>query len=269
MTRDSAYDTLDWPAVQIARDGARLGGRIVYRPAVRSTNLLARALMREGACDGIVVLTDDQTHGRGRLGRRWDVPAGSGLTVSLGLRLRPDFPLFSLTPATALAIGDAVRALVGTRCALKWPNDVLVDGAKVAGILVELDQVSDGWTAVVGVGINVNAAPPLPTATCLATALGRPLAREPLLVQLLAALEAYVEAAERAPRVVMEQWQERLETLGRSVAVTMPGATLEGLAVDVDAEGTLLLRLDDGTMRSIYAGDVGVARAPKQNQARL
>lgn len=248
--------SLHWQAVAQARGGARIGGRIVYWQATASTNLVARTLLREGCVDGTVVVCDDQTQGRGRLGRQWRLAPYSGLAVSICLRLPDGFALPCLTPAAALAVSDIVSALVGARCTLKWPNDVLVDGTKVCGILCELDEAARGWAAVVGIGLNVNAAPALETASCLAAAVGRPLQREPLLLELLAALEGYLARATSSPAEIMQLWRARLATLGMRVAVRTPSALIEGLAVDVDAEGALLIRRDDGVVEAVRAGDV-------------
>lgn len=252
-------ESLDWRGVAKARAGARIGSQVVYRQATASTNLLARSLLREGCADGTVVVCDDQTQGRGRLGRQWSLAPYSGLAVSICLRLPAGFALSCLTPAAALAVYDVVRALVGVRCTLKWPNDALVDGAKVCGILCELDEAARGWAAVVGIGLNVNAAPGLQTASCLAAAVGRPLQREPLLVELLAALDGYLSRATSSPAEIIQLWRERLATLGTRVVVRTPGAVIEGLAVDVDAEGALLVRRDDGAIEAIRAGDVTLA----------
>lgn len=256
----NSFPPLNWRAIAAECGTARLGRHVVYEPALPSTNTHARALLRAGGADGTVVLTDDQTQGRGRLGRTWVVPPRSGLTVSVILRLARAYPLHTLTPAAALAVGDVVGAVVGARCSLKWPNDVLIDGRKVSGILIEVDGTVGNWTAVVGFGLNVNAAPPLASATCLAAITGTTLAREPLLVALLAALEDRVALAAEAPEVLLRAWRERLATLGQRVRVAVPDGTLEGLAVDVDDEGSLIVALDDGTRRSVRAGDV--ARAP-------
>ncbi len=237
----------------------QLGSHIVYYPSVDSTNSRARALLREGAVHGAVVVADEQTQGRGRLGRRWTAPPRSGLAVSVCLRPPAGFPLPLVTVTAALAVGDTVRAVVGaSRCTLKWPNDVLVDGRKVCGILVELDGTPGAWTVVVGIGLNVNAAPPLPTAISLASAVGVPVPREPLLIDLLAALEGYLDHATTQPEAVMSLWRDRLDTLGRRVRVAAPSGVLEGLALDVDGDGALLLRLDDGTIRPLHAGDVSL-----------
>lgn len=252
--------SLDWQAVSAARAGARIGRRIVYEAALPSTNLHARALARDGGADGIVVLTDDQTQGRGRLGRRWLVPPCSGITVSIVLRPPPDFALHTLAPAAALAVHDAIYGATGADCTLKWPNDVLLDGAKVAGILIELDQLDGAWMVIAGIGLNVNAAPDLPTATCLAAALGAPLAREPLLIGLLAAFESYANLAADRPDDVLSQWRERLTTLGRQVRVRTPSGDVSGVALDVDREGALLVRADDAMIHTLHAGDVTLIR---------
>jgi BirA family biotin operon repressor/biotin-[acetyl-CoA-carboxylase] ligase len=258
VTRSSPWDPLDWRAAARARAGSRLGRHVIYEASVASTNLLARALLRHGAADGTVVVTDDQTRGRGRLGREWIAVPCSGLTFSVCLRPPAGVRLHALSPATALAVGDVVHDIVAARCTLKWPNDVLVDGAKICGILIELDEMGDRQAAaVVGIGLNVNAAPPLASATCLAACTGAPLAREPLLIRLLAALERYVCAAEGTPDAVIRQWRDRLDTLGRQVRVHSTTGMVEGVAVDVDAEGALLVRAHDGTTSLVHAGDIG------------
>ncbi len=256
------FPPLDWQTVASARQGmvGRVGSHIIYYPSVDSTNPRARTLLREGAAHGTVVVADEQTQGRGRLGRRWTAPPRSGLAVSVCLRPPAGFPLPLVTVAAALAVGDTVRAVVDvSRCTLKWPNDVLVDGRKVCGILVELDGTPGAWTVVVGIGLNVNAAPPLPMAISLASAVGFPMPREPLLIDLFAALEGYLDHAAAQPETVMGLWRDRLATLGRRVRVATPGGVLEGLAIDVDSDGALLLRLDDGTVRPLHAGDVSLA----------
>jgi len=254
---ESAHsDTLDWQRVAQARAGARVGAAVVYYPSIGSTNTAARALAREGARDGTVVLADEQTRGRGRHGRRWTAPPRSGLAVSILLRPAAGFPLYTLTMAAALAASDAVRALVGPRCLLKWPNDVLIDGMKVGGILLELDQSGPSWTVVIGIGLNVNAAPDLSGVGSLAAAMGHPIAREPLLIDLLARLETSVALGAREPAAILRLWRDRIVTLGQAVRVTAPDGVFAGVACDVDAEGALLVRLRDDTTRTVHAGDV-------------
>ena len=255
MVSDSP-EPLDWQRVARSRAGARIGSSIKYYPSIGSTNTVVRALARDGAPDGTVALADEQTQGRGRHGRRWTAPPRTGLAVSVLLRPTPDFPLYTLTMAAALAVCDAARALTGPRCTLKWPNDVLVDGAKVGGILLDLDEAGTAWTVVIGIGLNVNAAPDLPGVRALSAATGTPVAREPLLIDLLERLEAYVTLAAYEPATVRRLWRDRLVTLGRSVRVQAADGAFEGVAIDVDAEGALLVRGSDGAVRVVHAGDV-------------
>ena len=176
---------------------------------------------------GSVVVADQQTSGRGRLGRRWEAPPGSGLLASFVLPVRP---LASLAAgvAAALACGDSVR--------LKWPNDLLVDGRKLAGILVE----RRGERCVVGIGVNLTWAPP--------GAERLEADREGLLERLRAELERWFAATDSE---ILAAWRARSDPLGRRVRVELPGETFEGRAEDVAEDGSLMV---DG--RAVTAGDV-------------
>jgi BirA family biotin operon repressor/biotin-[acetyl-CoA-carboxylase] ligase len=196
---------------------------------VDSTNRVAADLARAGAPDGVVVGSDFQTAGRGRRGRAWESPPGSGLLVSVLLRPAP--PLVTL--AAGVAAADAIEEVAGVPATLKWPNDILVDGAKVAGILTELV----GGAAVVGLGVNLTWAPE--GAACLGPGVDRD-----------ALLAAYLDAL-ATPGDVLGRYRSRCATLGRTVRVELPGATVEGVATDVDDDGRLVV---DG--REIAAGDV-------------
>lgn len=197
-----------------------------------STNRLAADLARAGAADGLVVGADHQTAGRGRRGRTWESRPGAALLVSVVLRPAP--PLVTL--AAGVAAADACDAVAGVRTTLKWPNDVLVDGTKVGGILSELV----GDTAVVGMGVNLAWAPDG------AAALGPDVDRDDLLGAYLAGLDGVDD-----PLGVLTRYRRRCATLGRRVRVEVPGATVEGTAEAVDEDGRLIV---DG--RPISAGDV-------------
>ena len=198
-------------------------------PEIDSTNRLAADLARAGAADGLVIGADHQTAGRGRRGRAWESPAGSGLLVSVVLRPVP--PLVTL--AAGLAAAEACEALAGVATSLKWPNDVLVGDRKLGGILSELV----GDAAVVGLGLNLTWAPE--GAACL----GPDVERTELLAAYLAGLDN--------PPNVLDRYRSRCATIGRRVRVELPGETVEGMAEAVDAEGRLVV---DG--RKITAGDV-------------
>jgi BirA family biotin operon repressor/biotin-[acetyl-CoA-carboxylase] ligase len=223
-----------------------------------STSDDALARVRAGAPHGTVLLADAQTKGRGRGGRTWISPPGANLYLSVILRpvlLPHEAP--PLTLAAAVAVCDAVRGL-GCRATIKWPNDVLVDDKKVAGILTESSTRGGRLEAVViGIGINVNwtELPPelAPTATSLALALGHAVDRDRLASDLLAALGQWIGrhlADGAAP--IARAWRERAATLGRRVS-TIQGT---GLARDIDDDGALIVELDDGETVLVRSGEL-------------
>lgn len=239
-----------------------VGRTIEVYDVIVSTNTRATALAREGAPDGTLVLADAQTGGRGRLGRRWYAPAGSSLLMSL--LLRPPLEPAQAQRATmicSLAAVDAIAEVVGLDVRIKWPNDLLLDGKKVGGVLTELGLVGKRlYYVVVGMGLNVNldvsALPDLMTpATSLSAARGEPVSRLDLLVAMLQHLEAHY-ARLRAGWSPHSAWRQVLATLGQPVAVGTEGGVVEGIAEDVDADGALLVRRADGGVETIRVGDV-------------
>lgn len=248
------------------RDGlgtAWLGQTVFYWPSVGSTNEEARRLAGQGAPEGTVVLADHQTAGRGRLGRRWEAPPGSSLLISVILRPALAAPrIHRLTMIAGLAMAEAIEAETGLSVTFKWPNDLLIGEAKVGGILAEASLLGDRVEyAVVGLGLNVNLDPAqlpgplLVTATSLSQALGRRVARRPLLQTFLRALERRYQQLQAGVSPHRE-WASRLTMLGQPVVVAVGEEVLEGLAEGVDEDGALLLRLADGSLRVVVAGDV-------------
>ncbi len=242
---------------------AFLGQDLVYLPETGSTNDEARRLAQNGAPEGTLVLTDHQMSGRGRLDRRWEAPPGSSLLMSIVFRppLAPH-EVQRLTMVCGLAVVDAIESETGLQAGLKWPNDVVVGQAKVAGILTEIGlQGRNVDFVVVGLGLNVNLNPArLPSgllvpATSLSHELERPVARLPLLLALLQAMETRYTAlkAGRSPHL---EWAGRLVTVGRAVTVSTTGDSLEGVAEGVNENGALLVRLDNGRLETVMAGDV-------------
>jgi len=256
-------DPLSAEAIQAGLTTEFVGRNVLYLPEVGSTNDTARLLALEGAPEGSVVIADYQTSGRGRLARHWVAPAGSSLLLSLVFRppLAPS-QVQRLTMVCGLAVIEAVEAETGLRAALKWPNDLLVEGAKAGGILVELASTGSRVEfAIVGIGLNVNLDPTeLPEelvmpATSLSHSLGREVGRASLVRALLTAIETrYVAMLEgHQPQ---GEWAQRLFTLGHHVSVVGAGSALEGVAEGVDADGALLVRCADGHLERILAGDV-------------
>lgn len=229
---------------------------VVRLGVVDSTQAVAFALAEQGAPDRTVVVAEHQTAGRGRRGRRWLDEPGASLLVSILVRPRlavAHWPLLSLTAAVATA--EALTAAAGVAARLDWPNDVLVDGRKVAGVLLE-SRVGPAPVVVVGIGVNVAQTrfPPelAGLATSLALAAGRAVDREAVLAALLDRFDHWRDRLERegfAP--VRARWLALAAILGRRVSVE--GRT--GVAVDLDADGALVLA--DGPVRHrVVAGEV-------------
>jgi BirA family biotin operon repressor/biotin-[acetyl-CoA-carboxylase] ligase len=228
---------------------------------VDSTNTYLRERARQGAPDGLVVVADHQTAGRGRLDRRWESPPGANLLASLLLRPAcSSREVYLCTAAVALAAADACEAVAGVEVGLKWPNDLVVDGAKLAGILAEA-EFSDGALSAVVVGIGLNVAWPGPDGaggTSLADLrVAAPVDRHLLLGSLLGALVARrVQLDDPAGRrCLAEEVRRRSATLGQEVRVTSEGEVLTGRAITLDDQGRLVVETSEGA-RTFSAGDV-------------
>jgi BirA family biotin operon repressor/biotin-[acetyl-CoA-carboxylase] ligase len=256
---DETSRPLDVLALEAAFAGLTLGRPLIYHPAIASTNTEAMALARQGATEGTLVTTDEQTAGRGRLGRAWQTLPNEQLALSLVLH--PSFPPHFLVMASALAVAEAIEAATGLRPEIKWPNDVLIAGRKVCGILIETSE----RIAVLGIGLNVNGSlagdPELAArATTLADALGHPIAREPLFIELIQRLDGLYAMLKtggvQARRQLRTAWRERLATLGKQVTIQQVGRTITGVARDVDESGALIVATDEGRRETINWGDV-------------
>jgi BirA family biotin operon repressor/biotin-[acetyl-CoA-carboxylase] ligase len=220
-----------------------------FVPVVDSTNRMVVELARAGEPEGLVVATDLQTAGRGRLDRTWEAEAGAGLLVSV--LLRPGDLAASrwylVTAASALAACDAFKEVAGVTAEIKWPNDLVVEDGKVAGILAE----SAEGAVVVGMGVNVHSAPT--GAGCLDEAAGRRIDRTPLMVAWLNALHRLLGDWVG----VTNRYRSECATVGRDVVVEQIGGTrLSGRAEGIDDQGRLLVRGPDGTLYPLSVGDV-------------
>jgi BirA family biotin operon repressor/biotin-[acetyl-CoA-carboxylase] ligase len=243
----------------------RLGTRIDCLEETDSTSSDVARAGREGAPEGTVVIADAQRRGRGRRGRAWVSPAGRNLYISI--LLRPDVSTEEV-PALALVAGVAVAECVeehaGSPAQIKWPNDVLLDGRKVAGILTELEIGSGGAFVVVGIGVNLNSGaddfPPdvRALATSIQLASGRHVDRARFAARLLSALDARYECFLRdGLSAILPAWAERDALRGRAVQVRVGNDVVDGIADGLTDAGRLRLRTDGGA-REILAGDVTV-----------
>lgn len=211
-------------------------------PEIDSTNTWVLAQARAGAPEGLVAVADHQTAGRGRLGRVWEAPAGANLLATV--LLRPAIVSYRSLASVALAAREACTSVAGVTPDLKWPNDLLVGGEKLAGVLAE----TDGAGAVaVGIGLNVGWAPP--GAACL----GAGVSRDAVLDAFLAALGEWLD---RPDREVASAYRAACATLGRQVRVDLvDGESFEGVAADVDDDGRLLVEVN-ACLRTVDVADV-------------
>ena len=247
-----------WDVAQAVR-GQQIGRRVVYRTEVDSTMEVCHALARAGADPGVVVVADAQTAGRGRQGRSWIAPPCSSLLFSILLRptLAPERWPHVMWPL-AVALQEAIEEVTCLRAAIKWPNDLVVQGRKLGGLLAE----ATNHGVVVGAGINVNFAgtalsldQPL---TTVADQLGRPVSREVLLIASLRSFEQWYGRWLAAPDEVWQAWRAGSCLIGQEVRVSVGRRDYDGTVVDQDRDGYLCVHTDDGQVRRFAAGDAHV-----------
>ncbi|MEE9284525.1 MAG: biotin--[acetyl-CoA-carboxylase] ligase, partial [Dehalococcoidia bacterium] len=218
------------------------------------------------APEGAIVVADRQTAGRGRFQRPWVSPPGAAIYLSLVLRPAPEH-LLQLGMVASLAVVRAVARSSGLAAAIKWPNDIEAGGRKLAGILIDSAMGTTGVDhAVVGIGLNISLDPTqfpeiAETATSLSRELGRIVDRREVLQALLVEIEEVYERVKHGQSIVKE-WRQRLSTLGHRVTVAWPGdrehksLVEHGTAEDVDEDGALILRRQDGSRVKLIAGEV-------------
>lgn len=243
-----------------------IGRSYTYMPYIDSTNLEAKRRARQGAPEGLVVLAEDQGAGRGRMGRQWHSVAGKGLYFSVVLR-PPDMPLHQaplLTPVVAAAVRKALATHTGLEVVIKWPNDLLVSGRKLGGILLEAGGEADRLSyGVIGIGLNVNLAPcDLPpalreTATSVLIEKGQPVRRRLLFQDILTYLdEYYLHYLAEGSGGILAEYKSHCHTLGRRVSLQDDRGIQVGRAVELAGDGSLIVQLDEGDITVVRAGDV-------------
>jgi BirA family biotin operon repressor/biotin-[acetyl-CoA-carboxylase] ligase len=255
-------DTFDLDRYQSTLRTAFIGRRLEHRESVSSTMDVARDMASGQGAHGTVVLADQQTAGRGRRGRSFFSPPGDNLYFTIILRMAPG-GIGPLALCVPLAVVDAVRELCPS-AAIKWPNDIWIGDRKCSGMLIDAQSEGEDVVALVGIGINVNGDPGRTPelrdiATSLALKCGRRVDREPLLAAILTNLEANLDAGTEA---VLTPYREASNTLGRAVHVQpAAGAAFNGVAEDIDANGALVVRRDDGALVVVDAADVSLRLA--------
>jgi len=236
-----------------------VGQRVIYYPTLTSTMEVAKREAQQGAAEGTVVVAGEQTAGKGRKNRTWLSPRGS---IALSVILHPSVAYLPyLIMLASLAVTHSIVAVTGLQPQLKWPNDVLVNGKKVSGILIESSlrgNIVD--YAIIGIGVNVNLRlsdfPEIRlTATSLSDELGREVSQLEMIRQLLIEIERRYLALP-AGEPIYQEWRDNMVTLGKKVRVKSGKTTYQGIAESVDRDGSLLLRHRDGSLTKVVAGDV-------------
>lgn len=262
----SAPDTLIADEIKWKLKARIFGKEIISYKKVDSTNDVAYSLAEKGMKEGTVILAEEQAAGKGRLGRSWVSPPKGGIYMSC--ILRPDISpteIPRITLLAAVAVARAVREFTGLAPLIKWPNDILLNGKKACGILTEMKADQDSVNFIIlGIGVNVNtpkdAMPKV--GTSLREELARsgsdePLSRIELARKLLEKLdEEYATLKKSGFSSIIDQWKELSNIIGSRVKVVMHNRTFEGQAYDIDQDGSLVVRREQGIMEKVSSGDV-------------
>jgi BirA family biotin operon repressor/biotin-[acetyl-CoA-carboxylase] ligase len=260
----SAPDKLYSFEVQYGLQSKLLGRKVVHFNATGSTNTVAKQMAEKGVEEGTVVIAESQPHGKGRLGRKFIAKPGG---VYLSVVLKPAIDPMHAPSITLLAAVSVTKALrrIGLEAVIKWPNDVLVNGKKICGILTEMSAETDVVNFIIlGIGVNVNNEVLLDTATTVKAELGREVSRVEFVQSLLEMLEEdYITFKEEGFTPILWSWRRYSDTLGRPVEVTYQGEVVRGIAQDVCDDGSLIVKSDDGSTRKIVSGDCTHLRSLK------
>jgi len=246
------------------RSAGRIGSKIIHRETLDSTNILAFRQALAGEAEGVCVVAESQERGKGRLGRKWSSPPGKNIYLSVILRpaIHPSI-VYPITFLSSLAVSDTIEGLAGVKATLKWPNDVLVEGKKISGTLIELSTEADMVRfVVIGIGLNVNMSPDdmdsqiKATATSLFMETKKTYERPRVCGILLSNLERYYDLFKKeGARAICDIWEERAGIRGKHLTINQMGEIFAGTAMGIDRDGAILLEID-GTTKKILAGDV-------------
>jgi len=248
----------------------RIGRRIDYHESTTSTNDMAWSAVEQGNADGLVVLTEHQTSGRGRLGRTWAMPKAAGILASVVIcDVRSEQETGALGLIAAVAVCDAVAGSASVAATIKWPNDILVGRRKIGGILIEArPQPSGGQVAVLGIGINCLqhrghfSGDLAASATSLDIESNRPIDRTAVAIRLLKELNTWLcHASDDSVDSLRSAWRSRSSMLGERIRVRQDGVLFSGSVIDIDPTSALLIQLDEGGVRAFSAADTTIVRA--------
>jgi BirA family transcriptional regulator, biotin operon repressor / biotin---[acetyl-CoA-carboxylase] ligase len=244
-----------------------IGKKIIYHESISSTQTIAHQLAYEGTEEGTVVVADEQGKGKGRLGRVWHSPKGTGVWMSV--ILRPNIPpqqAPQLTLLAAVAVVKGIKEAVGLDCEIKWPNDILIHGKKVVGILTELQAEADRiQSVIIGIGINVNVKEFPEELKAKATSLfveknGKEINRAELIQRILEQTETlYNQYLKDGFTVIKLIWESYAVSLGKKIKATTINGSIEGFAKGITEAGVLLVEDDNGKIHQIYSADIEIS----------
>jgi BirA family biotin operon repressor/biotin-[acetyl-CoA-carboxylase] ligase len=250
-----------------------IGSEIQYFESLDSTNRYAGRLASEGCRDGLTVIAGAQTEGRGRIGRNWESPAGMGIYLSVVLRPPMDpFETPILTLAAAVATVNALRKAAGVEAGIKWPNDLILDGKKVCGILLEMSSEADRVNhVIIGIGINYaqrredfpeelrGRAISLKMAEAEGITENRTFGRITVIQEVLRELDsAFKRILEGDGGKILDSWRAHSVTLGREIVFHLKGVEYCGTAVDISEDGRLVVDCRDGIRRDLVSGEISI-----------
>jgi BirA family biotin operon repressor/biotin-[acetyl-CoA-carboxylase] ligase len=255
--------------IEVGLDTKIIGSEVVSFDSVPSTIDAASELAREGACEGTVVVAEAQSGGRGRLGRKWSSPGGVGIWTSI--ILRPAIPprdAPKLTLLAAVTVATTLREEYKIDAEIKWPNDVVVGGRKICGALTELVAEQDAVRYVItSFGLNVNqtrskfSAEVRDIATSIRIESGKKMDRPEVFRRVLREFDRqYLNFSESDGGEILDRWRRLSGTLGKRVTVRLRDGNIEGIAKDVEHDGSLIIDIGGGSLRSVAYGDVTILR---------
>ena len=261
----SSPDLLLPEAIMSGLDTSKIGNTILRLDNIGSTNIEAFRLAEEGAGEGTVIIADTQHRGKGRLGREWLSPPGVNIYCSV--ILRPPIPpvsAYQLTFLSAVAVARAVEQTIPLLPRIKWPNDILLNGRKIAGLLNEMSAETEKVNFVIlGIGVNLNmSSEQFPgdlrhPASSLMIESGSEIERNTFLKALIKELDnLYDSYLRHGDEPIREEWIRRCDMMGKAVSVSGPGVMISGTVTGVDERGALLVRLPDGSVEQVLSGDV-------------
>ncbi len=271
--RGSGYSLVETPDLSsteiMARVSGPIGGTVYFYDSLGSTNDRAMELAADGAPHGTVVVAERQSSGRGRLGRKWVSPGGRNLYLSIILRPSVDPRGAGMLPLVcAVAVADALKEATELAPRIKWPNDIQISGRKAGGILCEMrSEPGSVLYAIAGIGVNINStASSFPEdlreiATSVYLETGKKHKRAALAISVLKAFSVWYERWLREGSVpVAAAWRGYSSTIGRRVRVSAPAGDVSGTALDIDADGSLLIETSHAHIQAISTGDVELLR---------